>query len=307
MVVAAWLAGAGVALAALGGTAREAVAAEPGPVTAPPTPDDKTIPEGIAQRITQAEAAFRVQNYQRVVDLLGPLIGHPKLAGRPEHVKVLEWLGAAHWFTGARDAARLAFGQLLTDEPFHQLDPFIYPEELIADFEVRRQQLIDAGVIPEKPDPEHGPNVPREVLIRTVTQHDTPTIAYLVPFGVGQFANDEDGKGATFAALQGIGVVTMAAGWLGVESLKVGNTKGIHQADKGQADTFNALWFVGVGVFVASWSFSIVDGLANRRTAPHTEERLEKLAPGELPPAAPPQVILGPGPGDLGVGVGVTF
>lgn len=304
---AAALAALALGSAAHGHRARAADPAPPGDpaATATPSPGEEAIPTGIAERITRAESAFRVQNYPRVVELLDSLVNHPKLEGRPEQVKVLEWLGAAHWFMNVPDAARLAFGQLLKESPFHTLDPFVYPEQLIAFFEARRKELIDANVIPSKPEP--GPDTgPRAVLVRTVTRHDTPTLAYVVPFGVGQFANDDIGKGATFAALQGIGVVTMAATWLGIEGLKVSGTNKIAESDRGQANLLNAMWYVGLGVFVTSWAFSIADGFANRQAGPTIDERLERLEPSDLPPT-PPRVILGPGPGDLGVGLGVLF
>lgn len=291
-------------------TAPQAVAAAPTPppaAPAPKTPDDDEIPTGIAERITKAESAFRVQNYPKVVSYLDSLVGHPKLEGRPEHVKVLEWLGAAHWYTGAKDASRLVFGQLLKESPFHKLDPFVYPDQLIAFFETRRKELIDANVIPGKPGPDVDPNAPRDVLIRTVMHHDAPVIAYFVPFGVGQFANDDDGKGVAFAVIEGIGLVTMAAAWFRIEALKVDGTNTITEANRGEAELLDTLWLVGAGVFVASFTSSVVDGLINRRTAPTVEERHQLMRPSELPAAPPPRVILGPGPGDLGVGATVTF
>lgn len=282
-------------------------------------PDE--VPQGIAERITQAESAFRVQNYPRVVLLLDPLVGHPKLEGRPEHIKVLEWLGAAHWFTNARDAARLVFGQLLKDSPFHKLDAFVYPGELIEFFEARRRELIDANVIPAKPDATPDPVGPRTMLIRTVTNTRQPTVLYLAPFGVGQFMNDEVGKGATFAALQGLGVVTMGAMHLLIGGLETNDAGQILASNEGEAKLLNAFWYAGLGLFVASWAFSIVDGFANRVTEPIIEERMERLPPrdrdgGPASPSVdfdpdllpdPPRLHLGPGPGQVGVGLGVSF
>lgn len=286
-------------------------AAEP-PPAAPR--DDEAIPAGIADRIVQAESAFRVQNYPRVIQLLDPLVGHPKLDGRPEHVKVLEWLAAAHWFTSKHDAARLAFGQLLRESPFHRLDEFVYPEPLIAFFEERRRALVDANIIPERPGPGPDPVAPRELVIRTTTLYETPTIAYLMPFGVGQFANDDDGKGTAFAVIHGVTTAVMLATWIGIETLKVDGSDDIviGQGDR-EARLLNGLFIGAFGVFVASWAFSIVDGLASRRD-PTTREEKVRLLPGDLSPETtdydrdPPfRAFLSPGPGELGLGLGVSF
>jgi len=136
-----------------------------------------------------------------------------------------------------------------------------------------------------------------------------------VPFGVGQFANDEVGKGATFAALQGLGVVTMASSHLLVNGLAHNDAGQILPRDEGQAKLLNTLWYAGLGLFVVSWAFSIVDGFANRDTKPVIEEHLERLPPkGDRavdsaldPLPAPPRWQLGAGPGEVGVGLGVSF
>jgi len=281
----------------------------------PEAPGSEEIPSGIADRIIQAEAAFRVQSYPRVIQLLDPLVGHPKLEGRPEHVKVLEWLAASHWFTSKHDAARLAFGQLLREAPFHRLDEFVYPEPLIAFFEARRRELVDANIIPERPGPSPDPSPARELLIRTTTLYEAPTLAYLMPFGVGQFANDEDGKGTAFAVIHGVTTAVMLATWIGIETLKVDGSDDIviGRGDR-EAKLLNGLFIGSFGVFVASWAYSIIDGLAHRRE-PATKEERVRLLPGDvtpepstiLGPPASPRALLGPGPGDLGVGLSVTF
>ncbi|MCC6625398.1 MAG: hypothetical protein IT385_29400 [Deltaproteobacteria bacterium] len=288
-------------------------AAEPPPQPSPP-PGDETIPQGIADRIIQAEAAFRVQNYPRVIQLLDPLVGHPKLEGRPEHVKVLEWLAASHWFTSSHDASRLAFGQLLRESPFHRLDEFVYPEPLITFFEDRRRELVQANIIPERPGPGPDPVAPRELVLRTTTLYEAPTIAYLMPFGVGQYANDEDGKGTAFAVIHGVTAAVMLTTWIGIETLKVDGSDDIviGQGDR-EAKLLNGLFIGAFGVFVASWAWSIADGLASRRD-PTTKEERVRLLPGDVPPETtggdddpPVRAFLSPGPGSLGLGLGLSF
>ncbi len=274
-------------------------AAEPRPA---PLPLDAPLPAELSARIEQGEAAFRIQNYDKVVDILDRLAGHPLLEGRPEHLRVLEMLGASHWFMSARDSARLVFGQLLREAPFQRFDEFVYPPELIDFFETRRRELITAGIIPATPT---DVNAPRRVLVREVREDDTPAIVFLAPFGVGQFINDQEGKGTAMAIVQGLGVATMLASTIGIETLKVGDTNRIIEEDNGkQARLLEALWYGGLVVLTASWAFSIVDGFANRNTAPIIEERYEFIEP-----TAQPEVTLrlAPGPGDLGLGLSVGF
>lgn len=278
--------------------------AAPSPDRPPDKPPGEDVPAGIAERITQAESAFRIQNYQRVIQLLDRMVGHPKLEGRPEHAKILEWLGASHWFVGANDASRLVFGELLRESPFHKLDEFYYPGELIAFYEERRKELVQANIIPERPGTPEPPKGPRQIVVREVTSNDTPLVAYLAPFGIGQFANDEGSKGTVVAILQGLGAGTMMGSWIGIETLKQGGTNTIRADDGGTARLLNGLWYSGMALFVASWTYSIVDGLVLRDTRPKIEQHLEFIDPDAL---KAPTITVVPGPGELGLGVGVAW
>ncbi len=253
-------------------------AAEPRPTT----PLSSPLPEELAGRVDQGEAAFRIQNYERVLEILDRLAGHPQLEGRPEHLRVLEMLGASHWFMNTRDSARLVFGQLLRESPFHHLDEFIYPPELLEFFETRRRELVTAGIIPASPTISEEP---RRVLIREIREDDTPAVVFLAPFGVGQFVNGDDGMGTAMAIIQGLGAATMIASTIGIETLKVGDTNRIIEEDNGdQARLLEKLWYGGMIVLSASWIVSIVDGFANRRTEPLVEERFELIEPEPTPP-----------------------
>ncbi len=233
-------------------------------------------------RLAEAEQAFAVQDYPRVVALLEALSGHPALVGRAEHRRLLEWLGASHWFSGNRDAARLVLGALLRESPFHVLDAYVYPPELIEDFERLRAGLAEGGVIPGRP---LDPNASPRTILRIERRDVTPTIAFLAPFGVGQFANDEPGKGALLASLQGLGAATMLATWIGIESLKVDGSDRVPPADGGTARALDALWYAGFALLAGSWIWSVSDGLLYRDSRPLTlEERLLEPSPASLLP-----------------------
>lgn len=263
------------------------------------------LPAELTSRIAEAEGFFQVQDYEKVVRVLDKLAGHPRLEGQKAHIRVLEMLGASHWFLGAPDSGRLVFGQLLRESPFHRLDGFVYPAELIEFYEGRRRELVTAGIIPASPA-EVESFTSRRVLVREIEQNDAPAVVYLMPFGVGQFVNGESGKGATLAVIQGVGVVAMIATWLGIEGLKVGDTNRIAPGDEGQARLLEALWYGGAGVFTAGWGYSIADGFGNRDTTPVVRERFELLDPQSQPPKATgpqsPQSPAGP-PGPTGLTV----
>jgi len=262
----------------------------------------------IRERLATAEAAFRVQNYPRVIETLRPLVGHRLLRARPEHRDLLEWIAVSYWLSGSLDAARLHFTKLIQEWPRHRLDELLYPPELITFFQVRRQDLIDLGVI----DPARDPNVrTRLVLVRDEVRLDVPTIAYFAPFGVGQFINEEPGKATTVIVLQVLGLATSAATWLIIDSMK--DDRGfISPGDASTASALNALWIAGAGIFGGSYVYSVVDGLVGQRRRPRIDYRYELLDVDELP--SPPEVTelpAGPtvhvAPAGLGVGLHVGF
>ncbi|PIE65932.1 MAG: hypothetical protein CSA24_01450 [Deltaproteobacteria bacterium] len=271
--------------------------------TTPPT--TAGIPREMTQRITQAEAAFRVQAYPRVVELLQPLVDNPFLDGKPEHRQVLEWLGASHYLSGAQDAARLVFTKLIQEWPRLHLDELLYPPELTSFYDARRQDLIDLGVI----DPNRDPNVTaRMMLVREEISHDTPTIAYFAPFGVGQFANHQDGKGTVVVTLQALGLATTVATWWAIEGLK-DDSGYVSAADESEASALNALWIAGATVFGGAYIYSVVDGLANRPAGPDVRYHNELIDIEDIPPAPDVTSSLRIGPTTQGVGVcvGLTF
>ena len=63
-------------------------------------------PSAIASRIKAADAAFRVQDFEKTIALLKPLAASSKIKNQALKIKILERLGASHWLGGQPDAAR---------------------------------------------------------------------------------------------------------------------------------------------------------------------------------------------------------
>lgn len=281
-----------------------ALAVVPLPAVAATPAGGADLPAELRQRLVDGEAAFRVQDYPRVVELLQPLVGHRLLKEREEHRDVLEWLGVSHWLGGAEDAARITFTKLIQEWPRHRLDELLYPLELVRFFDARRQDMIDLGVI----DPGRDPSVKtRLVLVKREREATTPTLAYFAPFGVGQFANEQPGKGTVVVALQAVGLITTAITWFALDDLK--DERGfVPRADESRATALSTLWITGAALFAGGYVYSVIDGLASRPDGPDVDYRYEFIDVDDLPPAPDAaQLRLVPGPGELGVGLGGTF
>lgn len=252
-------------------------------------------PALVKARLAAADEAFRVQDFDRVIKILGELTKEESIGTiQPpaEQLKALERLGASYWFTGANDAAQLTFGRLLKKSDTHTLDALVYPKELREFFEATKRRLKELGFIGQggPTDPPPTTNGPTSVLVREVETDSTPTLAYLLPGGVGQFANDHDAKGAIVLSLQAVGLLMTVVSYLSVEGLKQDNGL-VAPEDEASANSFDVLWIAGVSIASTAYVYSVVDGLIYREPGPRVERRLERLDPREL------EGVPGPGGG----------
>ena len=228
-------------------------------------------------QIGQVDLAFEAQDFERVVTLLEPLLVQAQMSEHPAYSRLLELIGGSLWFIeGRRAEARQWFTKLLKLKPTHRLNPNQWPRPLIDTFEELRKliELIDPDKDPKGP-PEASPP-PTVMRTTTVTLNRAPTLAFLMPFGVGQFSNQETGKGALLAVLQGIGLATSIATFFAVQSYESPESGLIHPNDLGKAEILRAVNWAGLGLFAATWSYSVVDGLVNRLP---DEERIDTLTP----------------------------
>ncbi len=260
-------------------------------------------------QLGQAEDAFRRQDYDRTIELLDPLVAADRISDPTRKRLALERLGVSYWFTGSLDAARLTFATLLKADADYGLDPLFYPPELIGFFENEKDRLRKLGFIGGQEPIGTGP--PRLRLVRTVTERRTPTFAYLMPFAVGQFANDDDAKGTALALLQAVGLATNIAAWVSVELMKSGATNRVPQSKAGQAELLQILWWIGTGVFAASYGYSVVDGFVFRPPEHDEDQRYELIDPDDLPESGGAtsgvQWRVGPSAEGFGLGLGGSF
>lgn len=257
-------------------------------------------------RLGEADEAFRYQDYERTIKLLLPVLESGHIKDPEELLTTREHLGASYWFVGAQDAARTEFGVLLKGRPDHRLNKLFYPPGLVSFFEEHKKWLTDAGFIGDA-RPGSVMSGPRRTLVKTTVERRVPAIAYLMPFGVGQFSNNDPAKGAVVAALQTIGIAINVGSWLGVQALKRGKSNTIAAADAGRADLLRGLWWAGTGLFSATWIYSVADGFAYRPPRKQTEQKWELLDPDDLPtPRESSGVKLRWDPGPTGLGVGLS-
>jgi len=222
-------------------------------------------PDASTQALKEAEEAFRLQDYERVIELLSPMATGSDTLPAARRIQILERKGVSHWYQEQGDAARLSFARLLKGSPEHTLDTTFYPRELIDFFENEKARLKALGFLsPPSVTPTSAPTVSSPA----PPTHTMPTIGYLMPFGVGQFANNDTTLGAVLATCQFLGVAATVGAYWGADSLRSPTTGKVGPEDRTIAELLQGVWIAGVALAGAAYIYSITDGLLNRPIDP---------------------------------------
>ena len=144
-----------------------------------------------------AENAFAFGDYARTIAVLGRwLLPAPPVGARSTQViDGLTWLGVAAWFEADLDLAEQAFLLLLRRVPSHELDPFVFPPQVIRFFRDVRAEHRDSLATPG--EDATGGTVYIESRVR-----ETSIWVSMLPFGYGMFANGESEWGIAYAFTQ---------------------------------------------------------------------------------------------------------
>ena len=179
-----------------------------------------------ADVLGQARAFYEEGDYTHARDLLVAFLRtdrHPVDELREAHT----YLAASYFFLGDKPDARRQLEQLFRKDHFARIDPVTFPPEIVdlgdevlkqLEHEERADPEPKAEVKPEprpepRPEPAPKPDVkPNQIIItksdptaqpRPMVLKPAPPLALaFVPFGVGQFANEQYLKGAVFATLE---------------------------------------------------------------------------------------------------------
>jgi len=167
-----------------------------------------------AQEFERGRTAFLRGEYERAVSIIRPLV-YPdlRLESEAEALQAHRMLGVSYLFENKPVEARDEFRKLLELSPDYRFDPLLDPPRVVEFFNgiVREQQaqLGDIEARLKKRETEmrrhHG-----EILVRRV-EHRSFAVNF-IPFGAGQFQNQQRTKGWIFLGVEaGLASVSVAA------------------------------------------------------------------------------------------------
>jgi tetratricopeptide (TPR) repeat protein len=168
--------------------------------------------EPLTDPLEYAENAWQYGDYVEVVETLNPLV-HPDPDARLDNEQltyVYEILGASYYFLDESIKATDALLELLRLHPDHQLDAFLYPPSLLSRIEeIRADNQEELDAIRRAQSGDITPGVGEIVYVERRVQERSMLVS-MIPFGVGQFVNDEAGWGL-FYLLAEVGLFATSA------------------------------------------------------------------------------------------------
>ena len=228
--------------------------AAPALVLAAPAPSDPAVAEALD--------AYAFGEHARACDQLTPLRARADLKPA-DKAQVLRHLGACKHVLGKSEGAREAWSALLELEPNAELDPVVFPPEMVSTF--RRLKAarppVETAVAP--PRRVEGPGASTSGRAAAPAPPAKSRFVAVLPFGAGQFQNGQATKGAVLAAADSVALATGVIGLALFESQKTsgGFLAGGTFKDPDLASTYQDLYVGGLLVFAGPWIYGAVDGL----------------------------------------------
>lgn len=248
------------------------------PVPDSPAISQKDLPTSPRARVERAERAFEDADFDMIRPLLEPLLlPESTLDDEELEFSARTLLGVGFYFEAQQvtdattrrellDQAEAQFLARLRAEPDRPLNPLIYPASVVEFFEtVMDEHAEELDAIRAERD-EVGNGETHGALTTVYIEREVGLKNYAVnfmPFGVGQFQNDEPVQGTLFATAQGAALgINVASYWM-VESLR--GQDGYYEPGAGNEADHARQWrvaqYVGLGAFVGLYVWSIVDAL----------------------------------------------
>ena len=174
-----------------------------------------------AALLSQAESHYVTREYQELAPLLDALL-FPELCfeSKDDAIEAFLLFGVAQFQLGEEGLAELAFLEMYRLDPELDVDAFIdvpnnvrgFIEEVRVENQEELQRLLALS--------GGGKSVVVETVYVTIQERDNIFWKNFMPFGVGQFQNEDYGWGITFLSLQTLAAATSISSYLMVEAIR---------------------------------------------------------------------------------------
>ena len=259
-----------------------------------------------------ARRSYDKQSYAKAARGLESLVGGvvPRATNSVVRLEARKYLGATYLFLGKKDAAREQFRLLLEEDPDYAIDPVAFPEAVVQTFqevqkgvavERARRDALEAARQKRERSEEVEELIRQQQRIEaleklaseeTIEKVNSRWIA-AIPFGVGQFQNENRKLGIMFATTQSAFLAASIATFIGHNSLRDENPGPgeIERANRVEKALRIGNW-VSVGAFLSFAIAGVVE--AEVRFRPVIRSTRKRELPDDIvsPQSRGPQIRL---------------
>lgn len=268
-----------------------------------------------ADELSDFESARRnydKQSYTKAAKGLESLVGGvvPRARNPVVRLEARKYLGATYLFLGKKDAAREQFRLLLEEDPDYDIDPVAFPEAVVQTFqevqkkvkaENARKSALEAARRKRERADELDELISQQQRIRmleelaateTVEKVNSRWIAAL-PFGIGQFQNEDRKLGIMFAVTESALLAASIATFIGHNSLRDENPapSEIERARRVEKALRIGNW-VSVGALLSFYVAGVVEAEVRFKPVIRTTRKRELPEATESPRTTGPQIRL---------------
>lgn len=168
---------------------------------------------GPSEEFQRGRTAFLRGEYERAITTIQPLL-YPdlRLESEDEVVQAHRLLGVSYLFEKKPEMARKEFRKLLELDPDYRFDPILDPPAVVDFFnDVLREQQSELGDIETRLKKREAEMARRKTQVVERRIERRSFALNFVPFGVGQFQNQQRGKGWLFFGIEATMATTSIA------------------------------------------------------------------------------------------------
>ena len=240
------------------------------------------------EELSAARETFAEGRYQRAIPLFsGLLYPQSRLADASLLAEAHLLLGVSYFEVGQRDAAQREFEEALFLDSNLILDSSLFSAEAIRFFDATKEDLTQ-----RMREADEGEAVAREreklrrKIENLVIFEKRRYFVNFIPFGAGQFQNDEKSKGAFFFISEALTGGSSAALW-SYQVIRYGLAGRVPIEEVSRVRAIQAIQITTGAVFFGLMAWGIIDSLAHfehaiqRQPDPRMLRELELDAPGD--------------------------
>jgi len=268
-----------------------------------------------ADELSDFESARRQydrQNYAKAARGLESLVGGvvPRATNPVVRHEARKYLGATYLFLGKKEAAREQFRLLLEEDPEYGIDPVAFPEAVVTTFQEVQEKVLAERATREALEAERRRQertdeveelIEQRQRIQTLEELAAAEIVERVnsrwiaalPYGIGQFQNQDRGLGIMFAVTESVFTAASIATFIGHNSLRNENPapQELERAQRVERALRIGNW-VSVGAFASFAIAGVIEAEVHFKPVIRTTRKRELPSDTENPATSGAQIRL---------------